>query len=61
MTIPQVPIQLLVEAKEHRADLHISGDITKGFQFWGMTFKDENDVDYNDVAEALADLPDDIT
>ena len=61
MTIPQVPIQLLVEAKEHRADLHISGDITKGFQFWGMTFKGENDVDYNDVAEALADLPDDIT
>ena len=61
MTIPQVPIQLMVETKEHRADLHISGDITKGVQFWGMTFKGKNDVDYNDVAEALADLPDDIT
>ena len=61
MTIPQVPIQLMVETKEHRADLHISGDITRGVQFWGMTFKGENDVDYNDVAEALADLPDDIT
>ena len=61
MTIPQVPIQLMVETKEHRADLHISGDITRGVQFFGMTFKGENDVDYNDVAEALADLPDNIT
>lgn len=61
MTIPQVPIQLMVETKEHRADLHINGDITRGAKFWGMTFKEESDVDYNDVAEALADLPDDIT
>lgn len=61
MTIPQVPIQLMVETKEHRADLHISGDITRGAKFWGMTFKAESDVDYNDVADALTDLPDDIT
>ena len=61
MTIPAIPMQLLVEAKEHRADLHISGDITKGVQFLGMTFKNENDVEYNDVAEALKDLPDDVT
>lgn len=61
MTIPQVPIQLMVETKEHRADLHISGDITRGVKLFGMTFKGKNDVEYNDVAEALADLPDDIT
>lgn len=61
MTIQAVPMQLIVETKEHRADLHISGDITRGAQFWGMTFKSDSDVEYNDVAEALADLPDDIT
>jgi len=61
MTIPKVPMQLLVEQSEHRADLHISGDITSGVVFWGMRFKEDDDVDYNDVAEALADLPDDIT
>ena len=61
MTIPKVPMQLLVETKEHRADLHISGDITRGFRFWGMNLKEETDVDYNDVAEALADLPEDVT
>ncbi len=61
MTIPQVPIQLMVETKEHKADLHISGDITKGFTFFGFAYKQETDVSYNDVAEALADLPDDIT
>lgn len=61
MTIPQVPIQLMVETKEHKADLHISGNITRGFEFWGMNFKNETDIEYNDVAEALADLPDDIT
>ncbi len=61
MTIPQVPIQLMVETKEHKADLYISGNITRGFEFWGMNFKNETDIEYNDVAEALADLPDDIT
>ena len=61
MTIPKVPMQLLVEQSEHRADLHISGDITSGVMFWGMRFKEDDDVDYNDVAEVLADLPDDIT
>lgn len=57
MTIPQVPIQLLVESAERKADLYINGDITSGFTFWGMKFKDEDDVSYKDVAEALADLP----
>lgn len=61
MTIPKVPMQLLVEEKEHRADLHISGDITRGIVFWGMKLKNDTDVEYNDVAEALADLPDDVT
>ena len=61
MTIPKVPMQLLVEEGEHRADLHISGDITRGFKFWGTTSKEKTDVDYNDVAEALADLPEDVT
>ena len=61
MTIQQVPIQLMVETKEHRADLHISGDITRGFTFFGMSTKGETDVDYNDVAEALKDLPADVT
>ena len=60
MTIPAVPMQLMVETKEHRAELHINGDITKGFKFFGTTFKSDSDVDYNDVAEALADLPEDI-
>jgi len=54
-------MQLMVETKEHRADLHISGDITKGFAFFGMSTKQETDVSYNDVAEALKDLPDDVT
>lgn len=61
MTIPAIPMQLLVEAKENRADLYISGDITRGVQFWGMTFKNDTDVEYNDVAEALADLPSNVT
>lgn len=61
MTIPAIPMQLLVEAKENRADLHISGDITRGVQFWGMTLKNDTDVEYNDVAEALADLPSNVT
>ena len=60
MTIPAVPMQLMVETKDHRAELHINGDITKGFKFFGTTFKSDSDVDYNDVAEALADLPEDI-
>lgn len=61
MTIPAIPMQLLVEAKENRADLHISGDITRGVQFLGMTLKNDTDVEYNDVAEALADLPSNVT
>lgn len=61
MTIQQVPIQLMVETKERRADLHISGDITKGFTFFGFSTKQETDVAYNDVAEALADLPEEVT
>ena len=61
MTIPAVPMQLMVETKQNRADLYISGNITKGAQFWGMTFKEETDVEYNDVAEALKDLPDEVT
>lgn len=61
MTIPAVPMQLMVETKQNRADLYISGNITKGAQFWGMTFKEETDVEYNDVAEALKDLPDEVS
>ncbi len=61
MTIPAIPMQLMVETKENRADLHINGDITKGFKFFGSTFKSEDDVSYTDVAEALADLPEDIS
>jgi hypothetical protein len=49
-------MQLLVEAKENRADLYISGDITRGVQFWGMTFKNDTDVEYNDVAEVVSSL-----
>lgn len=61
MTIPQVPIQLLVEAKENKADMYINGDITKGFQLFGMDFGQETDVSYQSVVEALNDLPDDVT
>lgn len=61
MPVPAVPIQLMVETKSHRADLHINGDITKGFKLWGRTFKSEDDVSYTDVAEALKDLPDEVT
>lgn len=61
MTIPAIPMQLMVEAKENRADLHINGDITKGFKFFGKTLKGKDDVSYTDMAEALADLPEDIS
>lgn len=61
MTIQQVPMQLMVETKEHRADLHINGDITKGFQLFGMDFGQETDVSYQDVVEAMGDLPEEVT
>lgn len=61
MTIPAIPMQLLVETEKHRADLHISGNITKGFRFFGMTTKADTDVEYNDVVEALKDLPEDVS
>lgn len=61
MTIPQVPIQLLVEAKENKADMYINGDITKGFQLFGMDFGQETDVSYQSVVEALDDLSEDIS
>ena len=61
MTIQQVPMQLMVETKEHRADLHINGDITKGFQIFGLDFGQETDVSYQDVVEAMGDLPEEVT
>ena len=57
MTIPQVPMQLMVESSERKADLYINGDITRGFQFLGIDFGQESDVSYQDVVEALNDLP----
>lgn len=57
MAIPAIPIQLMVETKEHKADLYINGDITRGFQFFGIDFGQESDVAYQDVVEALNDLP----
>ena len=47
----------MVETKEHKADLYINGDITRGFQFFGIDFGQESDVAYQDVVEALNDLP----
>lgn len=61
MTIPQVPIQLLVQAKENKADMYINGDITKGFQIFGLDFGQETDVSYQSVVEALDDLSEDIS
>lgn len=61
MTIPQVPIQLLVEAKENKADMYINGDITKGFQIFGLNFGQETDVSYQSVVEALNDLSEDVS
>lgn len=61
MTIQQVPMQLMVETKKHRADLHINGDITKGFQIFGLDFGQETDVSYQDVVEAMGDLPEEVT
>lgn len=61
MTIPQVPIQLLVEAKENKADMYINGDITKGFQIFGLDFGQETDVSYQSVVEALDDLSEDVS
>lgn len=60
MTIQQVPMQLMVETKEHRADLYINGDITKGFQIFGLDFGQETDVSYQDVVEAMGDLPEEV-
>lgn len=60
MTIPTVPMQLMVETKERKADLYVNGDITRGMEFFGMKFKDDSDISYNDVAEALADLPEEV-
>lgn len=60
MTIPTVPMQLMVETKERKADLYVNGDITSGFTFWGMKIKNEDDISYKDVAEALADLPEEV-
>ena len=61
MTIPQVPIQLLVEAKENKADMYINGDITKGFRFFGYDLGQETDVSYQSVVEALNDLSEDVS
>lgn len=60
MTIPQVPMQLMVETKERKADLYINGDITSGFQFFGIDFGQETDVSYQDIVEALNSLPDEV-
>lgn len=60
MTIPAIPIQLMVETKEHKADLYINGDITKGFQFFGIDMGKDTDVAYQDVVEALNDLPQEV-
>lgn len=61
MTIPAIPIQLMVETKEHKADLYINGDITKGFQFFGIDMGKDTDVAYQDVVEALNDLPQEVS
>lgn len=61
MTIPAIPMQLMVEAKENKADLYINGDITKGFQLFGLDFGQDTDVAYQDVVEALNDLPSEVT
>lgn len=46
-----IPMQLMVAGDETSAELHILGDIYSGF------WKGETDTDSNDVAKALADLP----
>lgn len=61
MTIPAIPMQLMVEAKDNKADLYINGDITKGFQLFGLDFGQDTDVAYQDVVEALNDLPSEVT
>ena len=61
MTIKQMPMQLMVEAKDNKADLYINGDITKGFQFFGLDLGQDTDVAYQDVVEALNDLPSEVT
>lgn len=60
MTVPKVPIQLMVAESGRNADLYINGDITKGFTFFGMSTKQDSDVSYDDVVEALNDLADSI-
>ena len=61
MTIPTIPMQLMVEAKENKADLYINGDITRGFQWFGLDLGQDTDVAYQDVVEALNDLPSEVT
>ena len=61
MTIPAIPMQLMVEAKDNKADLYINGDITKGFKIFGFDCGQETDVSYQDVTEALNDLPSDVS
>ena len=61
MTIQEIPMQLVVEASERKADLYINGDITRGFQWFGFDMGQDSDVAYQDVVEALADLPEDVS
>lgn len=49
-----IPMQLLVTSDATSADLHIMGDITRGSFWFG---KDDTDTDANDIAQALAELP----
>ena len=61
MTIQEIPMQLVVEASERKADLYINGDITRGFQLFGFDMGQDSDVAYQDVVEALSDLPEDVS
>lgn len=61
MTIQEIPMQLVVEASERKADLYINGDITRGFQWFGFDMGQDSDVAYQDVVEALSDLPEDVS
>ena len=61
MTIPTIPIQMMVETANHKADIYINGDITRGFQWFGLDMGQDTDVAYQDVVEALGDLPDEVT
>lgn len=61
MTIPTVPIQMMVETANHKADIYINGNITRGFQWFGLDMGQDTDVAYQDVVEALSDLPDEVS